>query len=81
VGTINGSLAHTSEAFESMASHLAYDMILALNHPSGSVKNSQEDQSETNHFLDVGILLGIDVIDHILVTNESFVSFKEIGCI
>jgi DNA repair protein RadC len=79
VGTINSSLVHPREVFEPAIRHLASAMILAHNHPSGSLEKSQEDQHITDRLIDSGKLLGIDVIDHVLITRESFISFREKG--
>ena len=77
VGTLNASLIHPREVFEPAVKHLAAHVILAHNHPSGSLDPSEEDLSVTKRLVDSGRLLGIEVLDHIIVTASGYTSFKE----
>jgi DNA repair protein RadC len=79
VGTINASLVHPREVFEPAIKHLAVQVILAHNHPSGDLEPSEEDLAVNKRLADAGKLLGIEVLDHIIVTKDSFSSFKEKG--
>jgi DNA repair protein RadC len=54
-------------------------VILAHNHPSGDVSPSKADVELTRRLVDAGRILGIDVLDHIIVAESDFVSFKERG--
>lgn len=77
VGTLNTSLIHPREVFEPAIKHLASHIIIAHNHPSGSLEPSNEDIAVTKRLTDSGKLLGIELLDHVIVTNRGFVSFKE----
>ena len=79
VGTINASLVHPREVFEPAIKHLAVQVILAHNHPSGDLEPSEEDLTVNKRLVEAGKLLGIEVLDHIIVTKDSFSSFKEKG--
>jgi len=77
IGTLNASLIHPREVFEPAIKHLASHIILAHNHPSGSLEPSQEDLAVTKRLTDSGRLLGIEVLDHVIVTGRGHASFKE----
>ncbi len=79
VGTINASLVHPREVFEPAVRHLSVQVILAHNHPSGDLEPSEEDLIVNKRLIEAGKLLGIEVLDHIIVTKDSFMSFKEKG--
>jgi DNA repair protein RadC len=77
IGTLNASLIHPREVFEPAIHHLASHIILAHNHPSGSLEPSGEDLNVTKRLTDSGRLLGIEVLDHVIVTGGGHASFKE----
>ena len=77
VGSLNANLVHPREVFEPAVRHLAAQVIVAHNHPAGDPSPSQEDLDITKQLVDAGKILGIDVIDHIIVTKDRFLSFKE----
>jgi DNA repair protein RadC len=79
IGTINASLVHPREVFEPAVKYLAVQVILAHNHPSGDLEPSEEDLTVNKRLVEAGKLLGIEVLDHIIVTKNSFISFKEKG--
>jgi DNA repair protein RadC len=79
IGTINASLVHPREVFEPAVKHLAVQVILAHNHPSGDLEPSEEDLSVNKRLIEAGKLLGIEVLDHIIVSKTAFTSFKEKG--
>lgn len=77
VGTLNASLVHPREVFEPAIKNLAAQIILAHNHPSGSSQPSPEDIALARRLTEVSRIIGIELIDHIIVTSNSFVSMKE----
>ncbi|MBU3075692.1 RadC family protein [Clostridium estertheticum] len=79
IGTLNTSLVHPREVFKSAILSNAASIILAHNHPSGDATPSGEDINITNRLRDAGKLLGIDLVDHIIIGFNSFVSLKEKG--
>lgn len=80
IGTINASLVHPREVFEPAVRHLAVQLILAHNHPSGDLEPSEEDLDVHRRLCEAGQILGIEVLDHVIVTRNAFRSFKEKGC-
>lgn len=77
VGTLNASLIHPREVFEPAIKHLASHVIIAHNHPSGSLEPSDEDLAVTKRLSDAGRILGIEVLDHVIATKTGYSSFKE----
>lgn len=77
VGTLNTNLAHPREVFEPAVRHLAAHIILAHNHPSGDLKPSDEDVEITKDLVVAGKIIGIEVLDHIIVSKSGFFSFRE----
>lgn len=77
IGTLNASLIHPREVFEPAIKYLASHIILCHNHPSGSLEPSDEDLAVTKRLTDSGKLLGIEVIDHVIITSRGYMSFKE----
>jgi DNA repair protein RadC len=57
--------------------HNAHSVILVHNHPSGDPEPSEDDLVITKRLVEVGKILGIEVIDHIIVTKNSYFSFKD----
>ena len=81
IGTINLSIVHPREVFKFAVDNLAAGIIIAHNHPAGSLEPSQEDIDVTFRLKQAGLLLGIEVIDHIIITQSGFRSLKEIGLV
>ena len=77
VGTLNASLVHPREVFEPAVRHLAAQVIIAHNHPSGDPTPSSADLEITKRLVEAGKIMGIEIIDHIIVTKNSYLSFKE----
>jgi len=77
VGSLNANLVHPREVFEPAVRHLAAQVILAHNHPSGDPEPSEDDLEITKRLTESGKILGIEVVDHIIVVKNGFLSFKE----
>jgi DNA repair protein RadC len=77
VGTLNANLVHPREVFESAIKNNTAQILVAHNHPSGDPEPSEEDILITKRLSEAGKILGIEVIDHIIVTKNSFISLKE----
>ena len=77
IGSINASIVHPREVFKDAIMHNAYSVVLAHNHPSGDSEPSEDDLTITKRLVDAGKILGIEVIDHIIITKNGFFSFKE----
>jgi DNA repair protein RadC len=74
IGTINSNLIHSREVFKPAIEHGAAAVILAHNHPSGIVTPSQADIEITKHIIEVGKLIGIPVVDHVIIAKNKFIS-------
>ncbi len=81
IGTLNASLVHPREVFEPAIRLCAASVIVAHNHPSGDVTPSHEDIQITKKLVDAGILLDIHLLDHLIVSSRTYLSFKEKGFI
>lgn len=76
VGTLNSSLVHPRELFSVAIRRHAASVIIAHNHPSGDPDPSDEDLRVTKKLVEAGKLMGIQVLDHIVVAQDSFFSFS-----
>ncbi|HCC06177.1 TPA: hypothetical protein DEP94_02380 [Candidatus Nomurabacteria bacterium] len=76
IGTLNTSLVHPREVFEPAIKLSAASIIIAHNHPSGSLEPSKEDKKVTERLKQSGELLGIEVVDHIVLSKSGFLSIK-----
>lgn len=81
IGSLNANLVHPREVFEPAVRHLAAQIVLAHNHPSGDPEPSEDDLVITKKLVESGKILGIKVFDHIIVTKADFFSFKNKGLI
>ncbi|MBE3580046.1 MAG: DNA repair protein RadC [Thermoanaerobacteraceae bacterium] len=79
VGSLNASLVHPREVFKGPIKRSAAAIILVHNHPSGDPSPSVEDIQVTRRLAEAGRLLGIEVLDHVVLGDGSFVSMKERG--
>ncbi|HLL60849.1 MAG TPA: DNA repair protein RadC [Candidatus Nitrosocosmicus sp.] len=77
IGTLNASLVHPREVFDCAVQRNAAQIILSHNHPSGIVDPSDDDLDITKRLLTAGKIMGIEVVDHIIISREEFYSFKE----
>lgn len=78
-GTINTSLVHPREVFKRALLNNARYIIVAHNHPSGDPNPSKEDIQITKRLKEAGNLLGINLLDHIIVGEDKYISLKEKG--
>ncbi len=76
VGTLNASLVHPRELFGIAIRRHAASVIIVHNHPSGDPDPSDEDIKVTAKLVEAGKLMGIQVLDHIVVAQDSFYSFN-----
>lgn len=79
IGTLNSSLVHPRELFRTAIQRSCAAVILAHNHPSGDPTPSTEDIGLTTRVLQAGKVLGIEVLDHLVIGDNTFVSLKEKG--
>jgi len=77
MGTLNSTVVHPRDVFDRAIRRNASSMILVHNHPSGNPSPSREDRDLTRRLVDAGELLGIPIVDHVVVGNGTYYSFKE----
>lgn len=74
IGTVDGNMIHPREVFKPALEYSAVALILVHNHPSGSLEPSKADIEVTNQIIEAGKLLGVSLIDHVIVGQDSFIS-------
>lgn len=76
IGTLNANLVHPREVFEPAIKHTCAQIIVAHNHPSGNPESSDDDLAVTKRLVEAGKILGIEIVDHVIVCQNSFFSLK-----
>lgn len=74
IGSLTANIVHPREVFRPALEHGAVAVIIAHNHPSGHVEPSLADTQLTEQLVEAGKLLGIDLIDHLIITSRQYVS-------
>lgn len=76
VGSLNANLVHPREVFSPAIANHAAQVILVHNHPSGEIDPSEDDLTITKRLAETGKILGIEVTDHVIVSQNNYLSFK-----
>lgn len=76
IGTINTNIIHPREVFRPGIEYTSAAVVLAHNHPSGVCTPSAQDIEVTEQIIQAGKVLGINVLDHVIITKDSFVSIS-----
>jgi DNA repair protein RadC len=76
IGTVNANLAHPREVFRPALEYSAAAIVLAHNHPSGSLTPSQNDIEVTTQLISAGRILGINLLDHVIITRYKYASIE-----
>ena len=79
VGSLDSSLVHPREVFKEAISATAASVIFAHNHPSGDPTASEDDIRLTKRLAEAGEIVGIDVLDHIIISDRNYLSLKREG--
>ena len=77
LGTLDASIVHPREAFAEAIKAKAASVVFVHNHPSGDPEPSEDDLEITKRLTEAGKILGIEVVDHIIVTKNNYFSFKD----
>jgi len=77
IGTLNQSLVHPREVFSDAIADRAAGIIIAHNHPSGQLTPSIEDKRVTKRLKEVGSIMGIELLDHVILSKDGYFSFRE----
>ena len=81
VGSINSSVANPREIFRTALMNNGTRIMLFHNHPSGNPEPSQADLDFTSKISKLGKMMGIELLDHIIVTNKRFISLRAEGAL
>ena len=81
IGDLSSSIVHPREVYKDAVLASAASIIIAHNHPSGDPTPSAEDVAVTKRLIQSGEIMGIDLLDHIVLGDGTFVSLKERGLI
>lgn len=79
LGTVNKALVEPMEVFSLALQKRAVKIVLCHNHPSGELKPSEADKDITDRLIQVGLIVDTPVIDHLIISNKSYLSFVDIG--
>jgi DNA repair protein RadC len=77
IGSLTSNIVHPREVFQPAVEHGAVAIIIAHNHPSGNLEPSDADIEATRQLRAAGKILGIDLLDHLIVTTENYHSILE----
>ena len=76
---MTASIVHPREVFKEAILESAYSFIAVHNHPSGETTPSKEDIAITKRLQEVGQVMGIQLLDHVIVSSEGYTSLKDGG--
>ncbi len=79
MGSVNATVIEPMEVYSIPLQKRATRVILVHNHPAGTLKPSESDKDITNRLIQAGRILHIEVLDHVIITEESFYSFSQSG--
>jgi DNA repair protein RadC len=79
IGSLNASIVHPREVFLPAILHSAASVVLVHNHPSGDPTPSAEDVAITERLRQVGEIMGVRVLDHVVIGHGRYVSFADEG--
>ncbi len=79
IGTLNQSMVHPREVFADAIADRAAGIIIAHNHPSGTLEASRADIQITQRLKEVSKLVGIELLDHVILAKDGFYSFSDEG--
>lgn len=81
IGILTATLVHPREVFAPAIQKKANSIIVIHNHPSSYLKPSPEDMEVTKQLKDVSLIMGIPLVDHLIISEDNFFSFRENGLI
>ncbi len=79
IGTLNQSLVHPREVYADAIADRAAGIIIAHNHPSGTLEASRADVQVTQRLKEVSKLVGIELLDHVILAKDGYYSFSDEG--
>lgn len=81
MGSLNSSIVHPREVFKIALLANSASIVIGHNHPSGDCTPSREDINITERLVQAGEIIGIELLDHIICNDYSYISLKEKGII
>lgn len=79
LGSINATIAEPMDVFSLALQKRAHRVILVHNHPNGELQPSEQDKDLTDNLIQAGRIVNTEVFDHLIITERSFLSFRETG--
>lgn len=79
IGSLNACIVHPSPIFQLLIKRNCASAIVAHNHPSGNPAPSQEDIQVTKRLMEAGEVMGVEILDHLIVGTDTYISLKEKG--
>jgi len=79
IGSLNASIVHPREVYKEAFRRSAASIICLHNHPSGDPQPSREDIEVTKRLVECGKIIGIELLDHVIIGEQKFISLKEKG--
>ncbi len=76
-GSVDAAVAHPREVFKAAILNNASNIIVGHNHPSGDTSPSREDDALTKQLSRAGTILGLNFLDHVIISDDSFFSYRE----
>ncbi|MDN5275031.1 MAG: replication and repair protein RadC [Candidatus Saccharibacteria bacterium] len=77
IGSLTANIVHPREVFQPALEYNAVAVIIAHNHPSGTLEPSEGDIEATQQLVAAGKVLGIELLDHLVITKDAFISIVE----
>jgi len=77
IGSLNANIVHPREVFQPAIANYAASVVFVHNHPSGDPQPSEDDLKITKQLVEAGKILGIEVLDHIIIAKDKYLSLKE----
>jgi DNA repair protein RadC len=79
VGSLDSTVVHPREVFREAAAAAAAASVIFHNHPSGDATPSPDDIALTHRMVGAGTIMGIDVVDHLILADQTYYSMMEVG--
>lgn len=80
MGTANSTIVHPRDIFREAIKRNSIAIVVAHNHPTGNLSPSSDDIKLTQRIIEVGKMVGIQVLDHLIISEKDFISLRSIGC-
>ncbi|MFK7798418.1 MAG: RadC family protein [Aureispira sp.] len=79
LGSVNRTIVEPMEVYSLAIRQRAVKIVLCHNHPSGQLKPSEEDYNITDRLIQVGLIVNVPVVDHLIISDTGYLSFEDVG--